>query len=53
MNWLRLATIVGGAAVAAAGALVPGLQALIPLGIGVAAYAARSPFDRSKEEVDK
>ena len=43
---LRLGTYAVGAALVALGALVPGAQAAIAVGMGVIGYAATSPADR-------
>ncbi len=42
MNWLNFAYGALGIATAVAGALVPGLQFLVPVGVGIAANAAPS-----------
>jgi hypothetical protein len=53
-NWLRLATLVSGAACVAVGALIPGAQAvLIPLGTGLVGVAWKTPgFEPSSRTVD-
>ena len=52
MTWKQLAAYVAGAASIAAGSLVPGLQALIPLGAGLAGWATRWP-EHGKSHPDK